>query len=296
MALPRAFRDSSLFVGVELMGTAPPKVPPPVLLPRYTMEGLVPVEHFYVDDTDRGKPTHYTFPSDDLKHMLAEAHRSVANPMRLRLPKQRWLAEAIVAAMGREDDRASAENKQSEPQAVVFGSSEPWVECLLLAAGAQNVTTVEYNYRTYEDTRLVTTTVADFKPSGQFDVAVAHGAFDHDGLGRYGDPLNPDGDLLAMRAAWRSLRPGGVFLLSLPVGPDLLVWNLHRRYGELRLPRMLAGWEEVNRVGWADPRLTTPADHRHRYEPIFVLRRNSSALQPAPLPVEAEQQVTKEEL
>ena len=79
-----------------------------------------------------------------------------------------------------------------------------------------------------------------------------------------------------MQTVWRSLRPGGVFLLSLPVGPDLIVWNLHRRYGTLRLPRMLAGWEELRRVGWMAGRLHAPADHRHRYEPVFVLRRNSS--------------------
>jgi len=255
----------------------PPKAPPADMLPRYTMNGAIPLEHFYVDDTIGGELTHYTFPADDLKHMLKEAARSVANPSRLR-PKQAWITEAIVDAIRERDGDGT---RQREAQAVVFGSSEPWVECLLLAAGAKNVTTVEYNYRTYEDPRLVTTTLAEFEPASRFDVAVAHGAFDHDGLGRYGDPLNPDGDLAAMQTVWRSLRPGGVFLLSLPVGPDLIVWNLHRRYGTLRLPRMLAGWEELRRVGWMDGRLHAPADHRHRYEPVFVLRRNSSEPEPA---------------
>ena len=257
----------------------PPKTPPADMLPRYTMNGAIPLEHFYVDDTIGGELTHYTFPADDLKHMLKEAARSVANPRRLR-PKQAWITEAIVDAIRERDGDGT---RQREAQAVVFGSSEPWVECLLLAAGAKNVTTVEYNYRTYEDPRLETTTLAKFEPASRFDVAVAHGAFDHDGLGRYGDPLNPDGDLAAMQTVWRSLRPGGVFLLSLPVGPDLIVWNLHRRYGTLRLPRMLAGWEELRRVGWIDGRLRAPADHRHRYEPVFVLRRNSSEPEPAPL-------------
>jgi hypothetical protein len=36
-------------------------------------------------------------------------------------------------------------------------------------------------------------------------------------------------------------------------------------------------------VGWIDGRLHAPADHRHRYEPVFVLRRNSSEPEPAPL-------------
>ena len=43
-------------------------------------------------------------------------------------------------------------------------------------------------------------------PSGGFDVALSISSFDHDGLGRYGDPLEPDNDLRAMRVAtdmWR---------------------------------------------------------------------------------------------
>jgi hypothetical protein len=37
-----------------------------------------------------------------------------------------------------------------------------------------------------------------------------------------------------MRAARGLLRRQGVLLLTLPVGPDAVVWNLHRRYGALR--------------------------------------------------------------
>ena len=70
-----------------------------------------------------------------------------------------------------------------------------------------------------------------------------------------------------MRGAWRALRPGrGRLLLSAPVGPDLLVWNLHRRYGPLRLPRLLGGWEEEGRLGWDDTRLAAPSDQRRRCE------------------------------
>ena len=243
----------------------PSREPPAALVQRYTLDGAIPMEHFYVDDTDHGKKTHYTYLAEDLAPFLAEARRAISAPARMR-PPHRWLAEAIVGEV----------REGREQQAVVFGSSEPWVESLLLASGAANVTTVDYNYRTYEDSRLQTVIVAEYEPAARFDVAIAHGAFDHDGLGRYGDPLNPDGDLLAMRSAWRSLRPGGIFLLSLPVGPDLVVWNLHRRYGDLRLPRMLAGWEELRRVGWESTRIHTPADHRRRYEPVFVLRRNAS--------------------
>lgn len=82
-----------------------------------------------------------------------------------------------------------------------------------------------------------------------------------------------------MRSAWRSLRPGGVLLLTVPVGPDILVWNLHRRYGRLRLPLLLQGWEEVARFGWEEDRLSAPASSRRSYEPFFLLRRNGTVSQ-----------------
>lgn len=99
-----------------------------------------------------------------------------------------------------------------------------------------------------------------------------------DGLGRYGDPVDPYGDFRAMRTAWRALRPGGRLLLTVPIGPDLVVWNLHRRYGELRLPRLLRGWEQMEVHGWDEDAeaLRTPADHRRRREVLWVLRRNGS--------------------
>lgn len=170
---------------------------------------------------------------------------------------------------------------------VVFGATDPWVECLCVAAGANSVLTIEYNSLRYEHPLLRTLGVADFEDemasegslAGSFDLAIALSAFDHDGLGRYGERLHPDGDLRAMRTAWRALKPStGRLLLSVPIGPDLLAWNVHRRYGELRLPMLLAGWRELSRIGWDDDsRLTAPSDHRRRFEPLFVLERNATA-------------------
>ncbi len=39
-----------------------------------------------------------------------------------------------------------------------------------------------------------------------FDMALSISSFDHDGLGRYGDPLDPVGDLKAMRTFFFHLR------------------------------------------------------------------------------------------
>lgn len=53
---------------------------------------------------------------------------------------------------------------------------------------------------------------------------------EHIGLGRYGESLNPDGDLLAMRELSRVLIRGGSLLFVVPIGQPILSFNSHRVY------------------------------------------------------------------
>ncbi len=53
---------------------------------------------------------------------------------------------------------------------------------------------------------------------------------EHIGLGRYGDPLDPDGDLKAMRELQRVLAPGGRLIFVTPVGRSRVCFNAHRVY------------------------------------------------------------------
>lgn len=54
---------------------------------------------------------------------------------------------------------------------------------------------------------------------------------EHIGLGRYGDPMNYDGDLKAMRELARVLAPGGCLLMVVPVGQEnKILFNAHRIY------------------------------------------------------------------
>jgi len=148
---------------------------------------------------------------------------------------------------------------------------EPWWEAVCLALGAARVTTVEYNRLTYDHPHIIAVQPASLPLQSTFDAILSISSFDHDGLGRYGDPLAPDGDLLSMDAMKLLLRPVGVLVLTVPIGPDLLVWNLHRRYGPLRLPKLLEGWVRLRTFGWNATRLYSAASFRHSYEPVFVL-------------------------
>lgn len=51
---------------------------------------------------------------------------------------------------------------------------------------------------------------------------------EHVGLGRYGDPVNPEGYIAAARELSRVLSPGGRLLLGVPVGRERLCFNAHR--------------------------------------------------------------------
>jgi hypothetical protein len=53
---------------------------------------------------------------------------------------------------------------------------------------------------------------------------------EHIGLGRYGDPLDPDGDLKAIKELVRVLAPGGNLLVATPVGRARVAFNAHRIY------------------------------------------------------------------
>ena len=108
-----------------------------------------------------------------------------------------------------------------------------------------------------------------------FDAAFSISSFEHDGLGRYGDPINPDGDLQAMEKTKRMLKPGGLLLLAVPVGCDVIVWNAHRIYGPKRLARLLEGWDILDAFGF-NQSLFYINDAMHTYygndQPLFVLR------------------------
>jgi len=53
---------------------------------------------------------------------------------------------------------------------------------------------------------------------------------EHVGLGRYGEPLDPDGDLKAIAELRRVLSRGGNLLFVVPVGTPRLQFNAHRIY------------------------------------------------------------------
>jgi hypothetical protein len=132
---------------------------------------------------------------------------------------------------------------------LVIGSENPWLESMLLEHGAQQITTLEFGKIESQHPQIQTYTPKEFTFNflqgriKQFDFAFSYSSIEHDGLGRYGDILNPDGDLETMSKLLTILKPGGYAMIGVPCCQDGLVWNAHRIYGPIRLRLLFSGFK-----------------------------------------------------
>lgn len=61
-------------------------------------------------------------------------------------------------------------------------------------------------------------------------------AVEHFGLGRYGDPIDPEACFKAMKAFVRVLAPGGILYFGVPIGPkDKVIFNAHRIFNPMTI-------------------------------------------------------------
>jgi hypothetical protein len=134
----------------------------------------------------------------------------------------------------------------------VIGSQSPWIEAILVNCGAKEVTTVEYNVPICNHNIIKTISYNEFcESSKKYDAIVSYSSIEHSGLGRYGDSLNPYGDIESMEHIYKSLKKDGLCFVGFPVGKDCLVWNAHRIYGEIRLKLLyLDKFKELEWVGY----------------------------------------------
>jgi SAM-dependent methyltransferase len=76
---------------------------------------------------------------------------------------------------------------------------------------------------------------------------------EHIGLGRYGDPLDPEGTIAAIRELSRVLAPRGTLYFGTPVGRPQVVFNAHRVSSPLEIAhRFAAEGLTLQSFAWAD--------------------------------------------
>ena len=141
---------------------------------------------------------------------------------------------------------------------VVLGTIKPWLEAIALDAGASKVITLEYTRKEYEQKDMEWLHVNDYIDNSikndrieEYDNAATFSSLEHAGLGRFGDPLDPNGDIKAVKQVHCMIKPGGIFFLGLPTSKDdssYIEFNAHRVYGAKRLNKLFVGWDLIEQT------------------------------------------------
>ena len=74
----------------------------------------------------------------------------------------------------------------------------------------------------------------------KFDSISCLHALEHFGLGRYGDPIDPNGHIVALQNISNLLNNGGRLYLSVPIGRQRIEYNAHRVFAPATLPALLS--------------------------------------------------------
>lgn len=214
-----------------------PFPPPEELVPFYTMDGLIDLipdkrlENVYLG----GRAFRNVWTREKVEEQMASVaegtlHGSygpeVTNQVRDTLRKMDLEGKSVL----------------------VIGSEQSWLEAICLYLGAASVTTLEYGEIESQHPKIQTLTPEVFRKKyqdgtlGQFDRIVSYSSIEHAGLGRYGDALNPWGDVLAVARAWCVTKPDGQMYMAVPSGPDRVQFNPQRMYGPNRWSLFTANW------------------------------------------------------
>lgn len=240
----------------------PPRSPSGELAPSFTMDGRIPMETWYFNDT--------RYSGHAAKQAVWDA---AVLDAAITAPDFTSMARHVKPNYGHHTaayvDHALTKYRSAVDGkvGVVWGSETPWAEVMLARAGAAHVTTLDYGRIVSQHARFTPATppalaAMMLTTPRTWDFVFAYSSLEHSGLGRYGDALNPYGDMEAAVQTWCLLKPGGLFFLGVPCmdtacEQDVLVWNAHRLYGTLRLREMSAGYDlvEVVRSPYMTPRV-----------------------------------------
>ena len=207
-------------------------------------------------------------------------------------------------------------------QTSVFSAISPWAEAIIsstmrrLSRTNTKITSVDFNPCVLEmnstehavDACLPALDLV--RTPHLFDLSVSYSGIEHDGLGRYGDPVNPNGDVSALREIWLLTRPGCVLLLAVPRAEkknqpktDIPIWGngkiqvlqvsfrcplpsfrnspihrppQHRNYGAERYYRLLVGWDFV---GYVNAGRDVVARRPHETKMSFIHRMLDSSFE-----------------
>lgn len=98
-------------------------------------------------------------------------------------------------------------------------------------------------------------------PTGSIESLSALHSIEHFGLGRYGDPIDPEACFKAMHALSRVLKKGGILYFSVPIGVERLYFNAHRVFAPQTILDMFSGLELLSFAAVDDTGVFHPDSH-----------------------------------
>jgi hypothetical protein len=233
---------------------SPSREIPEELKAEFTLNHKIPIIYSFYDDS-RTSPVHLN---------MEAYHRAFAQLEQASFKYYGNTLDYLLSSL----ERYQVANKS----VLIFGLTGVNCDAISLWKGATKVYVVDYNLPVSEHPKVQVLSYEDYiNQNIQADAAISISSFEHDGLGRYGDPINPNGDLEAMKLAKKLIVKNGLLFFSVPIGKDCLVWNAHRIYGKIRLPMLLEGWEVLDTFGFSESLMV---DRKLGYyqQPVFVLK------------------------
>ena len=226
-----------------------PKQIPEGLVSMYTLDDRIKIQDFYWNERYHGGTAMlHVWSAELVEEMVKNASLGILDGNYGSSETNHLRSALKFASTSFKDGRV-----------LVIGSENPWVEACVLEAGAHRIVTLEYGTIKSEHPAIDTMTPHLFKQRyengsiGTFDAIVSFSSVEHAGLGRYGDALNPWGDVLEIARAHCVCKEGGSLVLAVMDGDvDKLFFNAHRVYGPIRWPYLTTNWQQVQREPYQD--------------------------------------------
>jgi hypothetical protein len=234
--------------GIMYLNNTSLESPPPNNIPveyidKFTMNKKIPIIYYYFDERK------------NIKYLLHKNNQRIENTSfhntekiyfdafkAIKAKKFTYYNEEINAFYD-----ALEKYKIKGKDVLVWGLTGCNCDAIALYYDAAKVYVVDYNKPICDHNRIEVLSHDEAKNKNiKVDAAFSYSSFEHDGLGRYGDPINPDGDIIAMQEARERLKEDGILFFGVPLGKDNIYWNTHRIYGTIRLPLLLKGFHCID--------------------------------------------------
>jgi hypothetical protein len=166
-------------------------------------------------------------------------------------------------------------NISKDSKILIAGSISPWIECICLQQGYTNITTSDYSFTRIQDSRIKFVLTKDLNLiTHNFDVIITFSSIEHDGLGRYGDPISPTGSFDAVNNFYHMLNKNGYLLCGIPVLSNekintytIIESNYHIIFSQKDLDKLFKSFVLVDTIKPIETNVNW------QRQPIFVLQK-----------------------